>query len=285
MQTIIEEIGIDSVIYYGKVKYNSNNHWINDVKPVDYEQIVDNGNMSNWIDKFRYDYIVINILEKDLKWMKEACAIGIVTRKFSNMFEEEKQDMLQRYNFIDKYFNGTRYFVRTNEVSLKHGIYGIGPYTDFESILESLCTCTIGHTSIHSLTKHVKVYLLPWIKLDYMNEYRVFVYKNNITCISQQHLYEKNYIFNKYDGEERGNKINETIKLITDYFNNVIKKKITYMENYSYDFAILPDNTPYMIEFNCFGKEYAAGSALFHWILDEDKLYNTEDKIYFRYAN
>lgn len=56
------------------------------------------------------------------------------------------------------------------------------------------------------------------------------------------------------------------------------------METYTYDFAILSNNKPYLIEFNCFGKEYAAGSALFHWLIDEDKLYNSDGKIYFRYT-
>ena len=36
-----------------------------------------------------------------------------------------------------------------------------------------------------------------------------------------------------------------------------------------------PDDTPYFIEPNCFGKYYAAGSALFHWIHDHDKLHDT----------
>ena len=117
-----------------------------------------------------------------------------------------------------------------------------------------------------------------------MNEYRVFVYRNKITAISQQHLYEKNSIFNGLDKDELNKKINDYVRIITTYFEEKIKKNITYMDSYTYDFAILPGNNPYLIEINCFGKEYAAGSALFHWIIDEDKLYNQEDKIYFRYT-
>ncbi len=43
--------------------------------------------------------------------------------------------------------------------------------------------------------------------------------------------------------------------------------------------------SPYLIELNCFGKEYAAGSSLFHWLLDEDILYDRkgEGRVYFRY--
>jgi hypothetical protein len=50
---------------------------------------------------------------------------------------------------------------------------------------------------------------------------------------------------------------------------------------FSYDFTFI-DNEPYFIEINCFGKENAAGSALFHWIIDYDKLYGVNDCIYVR---
>ena len=59
--------------------------------------------------------------------------------------------------------------------------------------------------------------------------------------------------------------------------HKVISKKITWISNYTYDFAIINNNQPYLIELNSFGKEYAAGSALFHWILDEKILYNNSD--------
>lgn len=281
---IIEEIELDSVSYYGKEKYNSNNHWLNDVKPKDYNKILEQCNTSNWIDFFHPSYIVINIFQKDIKWMKEATQTGLITRKFSSLHEEEKDDLIKKYKFVEKYFVGQKYFIRTENVSLKHGIHGTGPYKDFNSIIESLCTCKQGHTPIEKDTTRIKLFLLPWLDFEYMNEYRVFVYRNKITAISQQHLYEKNSIFNGLDKDELNKKINDYVKIITTYFEEKIKKNITYMDSYTYDFAILPGNNPYLIEINCFGKEYAAGSALFHWIIDEDKLYNQEDKIYFRYT-
>ena len=45
------------------------------------------------------------------------------------------------------------------------------------------------------------------------------------------------------------------------------------------------DNEPYFIEVNPFGSNYSAGSSLFHWILDEKLLYNTDNIIYFRYTS
>lgn len=65
-------------------------------------------------------------------------------------------------------------------------------------------------------------------------------------------------------------------------------KKINWIKNYTFDFAIVQNSKPYFIELNSFGKEYAARSSLFHWILDESVLYNNfinnEYIIEFRYT-
>ena len=73
--------------------------------------------------------------------------------------------------------------------------------------------------------------------------------------------------------------------IITSYFENEVKKRVTHIDSYVMDFAILNDDTPYFIELNSFGKEYASGSALFGWIQDYSILYGvTENTIEFRYT-
>jgi hypothetical protein len=282
MNIIIEEIELDSVLYYGKEKYNSNNHWINNEKPFDYNTIIENCNTSKWIDNFHQNYYIINIFKGDINWMKEAYSIGNITKKFPSQYEEEKQDILKRYK--SNIFNGTEYFIRTESVSLKHGIHGVGPYNSFEKVIESICTCKVGHSPIDKNITHIKLFLLPWIKFEYMNEYRVFVYQNRITAISQQNLYESNYILSKFKEKERNDKIRKYILIIKSYFDYKIKNNIIHMDSYTYDFIIRNDDTPYLVEFNPFGKEQAAGSSLFHWILDDSMLCNKENKIYFRYV-
>ena len=37
-------------------------------------------------------------------------------------------------------------FVRTENVSLKNGQHGVGPYNNFKMILQSLVSCTYNHT-------------------------------------------------------------------------------------------------------------------------------------------
>lgn len=102
-----------------------------------------------------------------------------------------------------------------------------------------------------------------------------------ITAISQQSLYntfDKNLV--KY--------LYSYITIIINYFETIIKSKINWISSYSFDFAIINDNDeniPYFIELNGFGSEYSAGSTLFHWIHDNDKLYGTQDdKLYVRYT-
>ena len=63
------------------------------------------------------------------------------------------------------------------------------------------------------------------------------------------------------------------LDIIVNYFYEKMISKITWVSNYTFDFAVI-DNKPYFIELNSFGKEYAAGSALYHWLLDEKILYN-----------
>ena len=286
MDVVIEEIELDSVLYYGKEKYNSNNHWINNTKPLNYDSELDKCITSKWIDNFHNNYAVVNIFKSDIDWIKEAYTIGNITRKFPGQYEDEKQDISNRYNsnMFCGIFDGTPYFIRTETVSLKSGVNGKGPYKSFDKIIESICTCDAGHSPINSKTSSLKLFLLKWVDFEYMNEFRVFVFKNKITCISQQNLYERNYILSKFNQKERKDKIKKYVFIISSFFEHKIKKNITHMESYTYDFIIKDDDSPYLVEFNPFGKEQAAGSSLFHWIIDENKLYNTDSKIYFRYV-
>lgn len=87
----------------------------------------------------------------------------------------------------------------------------------------------------------------------------MFVHKNKITAISQQALYDSNVILAKLDETERIKIIHKWIQIITKYFEDEIKKRITHIDSYVMDFAILNDFTPYFIEVNPFGKEYTSG--------------------------
>jgi hypothetical protein len=283
---IIELICAEEIIIPDKNKFNSNNHWKNDEKPTDYDTVLEKSNLKYWVDGFRDNYIVININPNELKWIKEATIIGNMTGDFPQSYNDELDSLLEKYSYLNEIFKNKKYFVRTESVSLKNGMHGIGPYDNLKKIIQSLVTSTAKHSPITEKTTNIKLYLFPWVIIDDFKEFRIFVYKNKITAISQQNCYSKNYILTKLSNEEKEKVIMKWIMLINNYFENIIKKRITHIENYTIDFTLLENNEPYFIEINSFGKEYAAGSSLFHWLLDEDKLYDTknEGKIYFRYV-
>ena len=156
-----------------------------------------------------------------------------------------------------------------------------------------MVTCIETHTPIDNKgrdtdKKPLTLYLLPWKTFDVYKEYRIFVHCNRITAISQQNLHAVNELLTAFPEEEDHRSVIERhMKIIWESFQKTIKKKITHTSNYCMDAVILEDDSLYFIEINSFGKEYAAGSALFHWLIDEDKLYCSDsnvDVIYFRYT-
>ena len=125
-----------------------------------------------------------------------------------------------------------------------------------------------------------------------------FVNNNKITAISQQACYSKfkpdsNINLNYFVNINTESLLETYAKIIIDYFESEIKNKILWSTSFTYDFSVYYNEItnklePYFIEPNSFGKEYAAGSSLFHWLLDEDKLYginsNSTTNIYMRYV-
>ena len=279
----IEEIDINDVKQNDKIKYNSNNHWINDICPNDYYEISKLCETNKWINNFINTYLVINLDFTDISILKKMHNISLIKNDISKLYEDEINFLINKYKHIDKYLsiNGG-HFVRAENVSLKTGKHGCIQYSTFAQILESILTSKIGHSPLYKTLKELRLYLIPWITINKYKEFRVFVYKNTITAISQQNLYESNEILLKTN--DKINLIEKWIFLIKKYFNSNIKNVITHLNNYVYDFAILDDDTPYFIEINPFGKEYSSGSSLFHWINDEKKLYNEEGLIFFRYV-
>ncbi len=284
---IIKPIKLDDIVIYDKFKFNSNNHWVEDKKPEDYEDVLSLSDTCRWIDLFKPNNIKIMIQNQTwLEWLKQASLISSQTGIFTELYRDEIDLVAKELDKLyPNIFNGIGYFVRVNNVSLKYGQHKVGPYYSFKQILESIVSSISGHTPIYPDTSELTIYLLDWVEIKPKDEFRVFVFENKITAISQQNLYS--LLFeedkNKKDFESE---LKSKLNLIENYFYSVMINKITWVKSYTFDFAII-NSQPYLIELNSFGKEYAAGSALFHWILDEDILYNkfeSNDIVEFRYT-
>lgn len=281
----IKYIELSDVLLYDKIKYNTQNHHENG-KPDDYLKKSLECDTKHWIDKFKKTYTVIHLDKNDLNWMKQAAIIGMQTKCFSNLYKEELNIFLEKNKFISNLISSSKekYFVRCDNVSLKYGCHGTGPYSDLKNIIESLVTCPSTHRPYFENITELKLYLIPWQQIDPDKEFRVFVHNNKITAISQQHLYQINKTLKMMSDEEKSKTILNWIHVISTYFEKIIIKQITHIDSYVMDIAILENNSAYFIEINPFGKEYSSGSSLFHWIVDEEILYdkNNDGLIYFR---
>lgn len=277
MDIVIEAIDYNDVVLQDKKRYNSNNHWINDQMPDDYLDAIERGNTSRWIDNYK-KYIKIVIPSKHLHWLKKANEIGMRTGKFSEIYREELDQLLSDMSETDIYFKEKKYFVRTDHVSLKFGQHGVGPYTNLKNIIESSVSCLRGHSPFNQLMTSLNIYLIDWVDMNSDLEFRMFVYNGNVTCISQQKCYSSNETIKHYSETH----IEAMINKLVDYYQTSIKGVFEHT-SYSIDISLV-NGEPYFIEINCFGSEYAAGSSLFHWIIDHDLLYSDGSKVHFRYT-
>lgn len=279
----IESCSIDD-IRLNPQNYNSNNHWIDSIMPDDYKETNEKTNSEFWLPKFKDKYVVVTFSSSEVALLKSMMDLCRLKNEISLIHKEDIDDIVKKYAGIDELLKEGK-FVRTENVSLKYGKNGIGPYTNLFKVIESILTSPDGHCPLYPTSTSLKLYILPWISINKFREFRVFVCNNKLTAISQQHLYESNELLKSLDEEHKMCTIIQWIDIIVGYFNDVIKSTITHVSSYVYDFAILDDNSPYFIEINPFGKEYSSGSSLFHWILDEDELYGKTDFIYFRYTS
>jgi hypothetical protein len=268
----IVKIPLEDILEKGKERYNSNNH--GDM-PADYSYVLSQTHFSKFKHLKQYKTFELPIKN----WMYEANKISWITGEFPNSYKEELDDYCKEYNHLNTNFDKP-YFIRTESVSLKYGCYGNILYDNIQMLLKSIISCPHNHSPLLSIKnqKSLSIYLIDNVNINKNLEFRVFVYNKKITAISQQFIYTKNTYINNIIAE----------KIITDIkefvYNNIIPN-ITHISNFTIDLSILNNNEIYFIELNSFGSEYAAGSALFHWEIDKDILYNqTSNEIEFRYV-
>lgn len=154
------------------------------------------------------------------------------------------------------------------------------PYNDIQHIIKSMVTTNSKHVCFYDDDTSCNIYCIPWKHIDISKEFRVFVYDNNITAISVQDIYN----VSQWLVDMTSDKLENIIMKIMSYFEQSIRDKLEYINTYTYDFAFTEDDDPYFIEPNSFGANYAAGSSLFHWTNDYDKLHDISS-IEFRYVN
>ena len=284
---IIKRYNLEHVISHNKELYNVNNLWVSRgaTKPEDYRLVNDNVNTSKWIDSFHKDkYSYIDFNKNDIEWMFKAIKIGAQTGTFSRLHVEELEWTYEKYN--ERFLTAmakiglSEVFIRSETVSLKYGQYGAGPYSDFKKVLMSMASSMWGHEVFQDDEPYYRIYLFPWLAMEKDKEFRIFVHNNSITAISQQHIYSVNDWLNTLEDSEIVSVVGEKI---LEFFRTNIRSKLEWLHDYVMDLSILETGEPYFIEVNPFGGDYTSGSALFHWSIDHDTLYD-DKSIEFRYT-
>jgi hypothetical protein len=173
---------------------------------------------------------------------------------------EPWDDIREHVNAIlDEYSLGA--FVKLSQKSPKKGFNKMVPCKTFYEVMDLI-------TSSAELSKYLdrKEYLIlaPWMEFDRRNEYRVFVINHTIKAISQQNCY------NEYGVRD----VSEQMKSIIKWYDSI---------EFPYDCAtidvVVSANECCLIEINPPGDWGSSGSALFHWIDDNDIFYNDNQTI------
>ena len=226
----------------------------------------------------------------DLSWMKKAFEIGKISGRFPRMFEDEMEITCNKYRKhleewtkkeLQKDIAFPGWFVRSDKVSLKYGEFGAGPYKTIEEIVQAIVSTISGHECYNIEDTSCTIYLMNWLNLDPMKEFRIFIYQNQITCISDQNIYRINH---KLADMHKKGEITNIVHKISQYFEEHVKDKMSYIGSYVMDLGFVNGEMPYFIEPNSFGAQYSSGSALFQWLNDHETIHDPSF-IEFRYCS
>lgn len=261
---IVKTVPYDDVMNDTTMRFNSHNHGD---KPEDYNEKSLQVYFSTYKHLKKHKAIDLPVEQ----WMLDAYEIGVITGKFPRNFSEELDEYCDRNSHLNKTFDKP-YFIRTEDVSLKTGCHGKKPYGNIRTIIESIVTCRFGHSVPIKTSELLKLYLIEPVSINPDLEFRVFVHNGKVTAISQQHIYMRNNTLDESSATDIGRRI---IAFATNLD--------VHVSSYVMDLALVDDDF-YFIELNPFGSEYGSGSALFHWLTDNDLLYGKLDHVEMRYT-
>ena len=166
------------------------------------------------------------------------------------------------------------WFVRTSACSTKDSQSdgGAGPHFCLENALLSLFASERVHVSMKDYTNDVKVYLVPFDStVTVAREMRVFVYKHQVTAISQYDVYNDDSILCAMSDAQ----LAEVAELVNVFHcKNVRDVWIEHggIDSYVMDVEYDQGGVVRLMELNSFGAEMAAASALFHWVRDANEI-------------
>ncbi|QGR53620.1 d123 domain-containing protein [Moumouvirus maliensis] len=264
--------------------FNSNNHpkFPDDIEAnsLDYKTELWKTNLSNYYDLINYPISWTHDFNlSESKILLKANQTGSISGRYPKIYNDELEIIINKLNSCWK--QGS-WFFRLDACSTKDSVVE-PPFESPNTVITSLVT---SRRVINAITDNLnrnlntKIYFIPFnTKWDSSRELRCFIRKGKLTAISQYDWTHREF-FCDLTREELINLVNKINKLFGDIIENLSNKIGT--KDMTIDIYLDDQNNIHIIELNNFGYWLACGSALFHWIKDYDKLYNTDGNIYFR---
>ena len=248
-----------------------------EIQADEYQAIRHQTDYEHWRALKNIDRETVITLEKTCTAiLAKAGRVGRHTFKLPQLYHE---DLCQVIAIVQNALsdNSGPYFVRLSQCSTKGGNGGVGPFWNSKQIVRALVT-SYRCVDVFESGGICKLYVCPFHNyFDSNDEFRVFVYHNNVTCISQ---------YNEQEDCGWGSCDDETLLLICDNIINMYEAllqkaaalKIFLPQSLTID-VMCHRNRNFaveFVEFNTFGAQMSAGSCLFDWIADYDLLYSVK---------
>lgn len=180
---------------------------------------------------------------------------------------DDLQEVARRLNSeLGEKISSSQWFFRFSASSPKDGSAKF-PVSNTRSVIQQIVTSRRANQSLENGNRilYFVRYRHDW---DPNREFRVFVRKGVVTAISQ---YASNHSYwSEYTDEALGN----LAKMITEFCGNIIRRVPFGSLDFTIDVIVNGELTTIeLVEINSFGYWMAAGSCLFDWLDDYDKLY------------
>lgn len=292
---LIHRIPRAEIDTFDKNKWNSNNH---PIKPEEvpegktelehYKNEIKKTLLCNWKSLTNCHHEIV-LSKNTIETLKQCIPIGVLSRRRARNFKEELDDVEKE--IAEKWLSypaeeGNEWFVRSDRVSPKDGIEDL-PMNSPKKLVDALATSDRFYKAINDGDNRLYFFKYdPTWNED--REVRVFVYKGKVTAISQYKWFSKGWFSERTDVELETiaktiiNFAEEAIKVIGSSLESKEGSKEGSKESATVDLYVEDVNKVKLVEFNSFGYWQAAGSCLFHWLVDYDILYGKTDNIVFR---
>jgi hypothetical protein len=217
------------------------------------------------------------------KLLKEACEIGMQTRRVSELFREDLEEAL--FPLLEPYFKDKpQYFVRLDEASPKDGIGRMGPFADMQAVLTALVTSQRAYKAfVHAGPSGEALHLVPWrTDIDTSNEFRVFVPADGkVRAISQYTERLVGWADNEF--ARLKDLVPHILVALEKFRCHALEAGVALPpEGYVLDVHAAQKNDNWVVEpveLNGFGAQMSSGSGLFNWLTDWQTMYGLTEEL------